>query len=68
MSPEITMREFRAGDEDAFWRLNEEWITRYFELQPAIRLYEPVGFRQIPAERVMPSSLCSRDVYMEMSL
>jgi putative acetyltransferase len=32
--PEITIREFRAGDEAAFRRLNEEWITRYFVLEP----------------------------------
>jgi putative acetyltransferase len=31
---EIVLREFRAGDEDAFRRLNEEWITRFFKLEP----------------------------------
>lgn len=31
---EITTREFRAGDEACFRRLNEEWITRYFVLEP----------------------------------
>jgi hypothetical protein len=30
----ITVREFEAGDEDAFRRLNEEWIIRYFKLEP----------------------------------
>jgi hypothetical protein len=32
--PEITIREFRPGDESAFRSLNEEWITRYFALEP----------------------------------
>ena len=27
---EVTIREFRPGDETAFRRLNEEWIIRYF--------------------------------------
>lgn len=31
---EITIREFEPGDEIAFRRLNEEWIVRYFELEP----------------------------------
>jgi GNAT superfamily N-acetyltransferase len=30
----ITVREFQPGDEAAFRRLNEEWITRYFKLEP----------------------------------
>ncbi len=29
----VTVREFEAGDEDAFRRLNEEWIVRYFRLE-----------------------------------
>jgi len=29
-----TIREFRPGDEAAFRRLNEEWINRYFVLEP----------------------------------
>jgi putative acetyltransferase len=32
--PEIIIREFRQGDESAFRSLNEEWITRYFVLEP----------------------------------
>jgi len=31
---EITIREFAPGDEAAFRTLNEEWITRYFALEP----------------------------------
>jgi len=34
MSDAATVRQFAAGDEDAFRRLNEEWITRYFKLEP----------------------------------
>jgi len=33
MTVEITIREFQAGDEDAFRRLNEEWIVPLFELE-----------------------------------
>jgi putative acetyltransferase len=31
---EATIREFAAGDEIAFRRLNEEWIIRHFALEP----------------------------------
>ena len=31
---ELTIREFTPGDEAAFRRLNEEWIVRYFVLEP----------------------------------
>jgi N-acetylglutamate synthase-like GNAT family acetyltransferase len=34
---EVTVREFRSGDENAFRRLNEEWIVRYFKLEPKDR-------------------------------
>jgi GNAT superfamily N-acetyltransferase len=30
MPVEITIREFQAGDETSFRRLNQEWIVRYF--------------------------------------
>lgn len=30
---EVYIREFQAGDEAAFRRLNEEWISRYFRLE-----------------------------------
>lgn len=30
----VLVREFRDGDEEAFRRLNEEWITRFFQLEP----------------------------------
>jgi putative acetyltransferase len=31
---ELEIREFKPGDEIAFRELNEEWITRYFALEP----------------------------------
>jgi GNAT superfamily N-acetyltransferase len=31
---EIQIREFQPGDEAAFRNLNQEWITRYFRLEP----------------------------------
>lgn len=31
---EVTIRDFRPGDEAAFRTLNEEWITRYFAVEP----------------------------------
>ena len=31
---EIGIRQFRPGDAAAFWRLNEEWITRFFRIEP----------------------------------
>jgi len=153
----LTIREFAAGDEVAFRELNEEWIQRYFamepkdeesladpwgsiiqpggriflahqdekavgccalvvigpgefevakmavtesarrggigrrlletaitaaraigarrlyletnhKLEPAIRLYEAVGFRHIPKNRVAPSPYARSDVSMEMYL
>jgi putative acetyltransferase len=152
---EVTIREFQPGDEVSFRQLNEEWITRYFRIEPkeqevladprgsilepggkiffatvdnrcvgccalrrmsdtefevakmavtpafqgagigrklleaviqagrtagarrlyletnhtltpAIRLYESVGFKHIPAERITPSVYARADVYMEM--
>jgi putative acetyltransferase len=153
----VAIREFKPGDETAFRKLNEEWITRYFRLEPkdeealadpqssilasggriflaniedqcvgccgllrsganefevakmavtssyqgsgigrkllgaaieaarsagarrlyletnriltpAIRLYESVGFKHVPADRVVPSPYARADVYMEMTL
>ncbi len=38
------------------------------KLTPAIRLYESVGFRRLPPERVTPSPYVRSDVSMEMLL
>lgn len=154
---DVIIREFRPGDEAAFWNLNEEWVSRYFRLEakdekvlgdpqgailahggriffaiaggqylgccallrmgdaeyevakmavtpasrgagigrkllratieaardggarrlyletnhvltPAIRLYESVGFKHLPPERITPSPYERADVYMEMIL
>jgi GNAT superfamily N-acetyltransferase len=152
---ELSIREFKPGDEAVFRTLNEEWITRYFaiepkeqalladpqgtildcggriflgvrggqvvgccallaiapgefevakmgvtesaqrsgvgrqllqraidqaraagaqrlyletnwKLSPAIRLYESLGFRHLPHERVVPSAYARANVYMEL--
>lgn len=34
---ELLLRTFRAGDEDAFRRLNEAWIQQQFSIEPADR-------------------------------
>jgi GNAT superfamily N-acetyltransferase len=154
---EIAIRQFQPGDAAAFRRLNEEWITRFFRIEPkeesvladpqktilgssgriffatdgercvgccalirlndrefevakmavepsyqgagigrrlllaaiaegrnagarrlyletnhvltpAIRLYESVGFKHIPADRIVPSQYARADVYMELIL
>ena len=31
---DVIIREFAIGDEGAFRRLNEEWITRHFVIEP----------------------------------
>ena len=31
---EIGIRQFQPGDAAAFRRLNEEWITRFFRIEP----------------------------------
>jgi putative acetyltransferase len=36
-SDSVAYRTFRPGDEAAFLRLNEDWISKYFELEPADR-------------------------------
>jgi hypothetical protein len=38
------------------------------KLQNAIRIYEAVGFRHLPAEQVKPSPYTRANVYMEMTL
>jgi putative acetyltransferase len=38
------------------------------KLQTAVRLYEAVGFRHLPAEQVKPSPYARANVYMQMNL
>ena len=42
---ELTIREFQPGDEVCFRTLNEEWIERYFQIEPAeaVILANPQG-------------------------
>jgi putative acetyltransferase len=42
---EVAIREFKPGDEADFRRLNEEWINRYFAVEPkeAVLLADPQG-------------------------
>ena len=42
---EIGIRQFQPGDAAAFRRLNEEWITRFFRIEPkeAPILADPQG-------------------------
>ena len=37
-------------------------------LTPAIRLYQSIGFRPVPPDRVVPSPYARADVYLEMTL
>jgi N-acetylglutamate synthase-like GNAT family acetyltransferase len=51
---EITFREFRAGDEEAFWQLNEQWIAKYFVLEEkdVLTLREPEKYILNPGGRI----------------
>jgi putative acetyltransferase len=42
---EVMIRDFQPGDEASFRRLNEEWIERYFRVEPkeAVVLADPKG-------------------------
>ena len=51
---EITFREFRAGDGEAFWKLNEQWIAKYFVLEEkdVLTLREPEKYILNPGGRI----------------
>jgi hypothetical protein len=51
---EIGIRQFRPGDAAAFRRLNEEWITRYFRIEPKEQpiLADPQGTILDPGGRI----------------
>lgn len=36
--PDLVLRTFQTGDEAAFQRLNEDWISRYFAIEAADRV------------------------------
>ncbi|MGA7234183.1 MAG: GNAT family N-acetyltransferase [Bryobacteraceae bacterium] len=42
------------------------YLETNHKLAPAIRLYESLGFRHIPLERVIPSPYTRADVFMEL--
>ena len=51
---EIHIREFQPGDEAAFRKLNEEWITRYFrvEAKDEAAFSDPQGTILAPGGRI----------------
>jgi putative acetyltransferase len=61
---EVTIREFRPGDEASFRRLNEEWITRYFRIEPkeAEILGDPKRTILAPGGRIFFATLENRCV------
>ncbi|HVG28016.1 MAG TPA: GNAT family N-acetyltransferase [Acidobacteriaceae bacterium] len=51
----VSIREFRRGDEAAFRQLNEEWIARYFRLEPKDEetFADPWGMVVEPGGRIL---------------
>lgn len=56
---EVTIREFRPGDEVSFRSLNEEWIARYFRIEPkeAEILADPKKMILDPGGRILFATL-----------
>jgi GNAT superfamily N-acetyltransferase len=44
------------------------YIETNRKLEPAVRLYESLGFRHLPPERIVPSPYARADVYLELNL
>jgi GNAT superfamily N-acetyltransferase len=63
-------RAVLAGAIDEARRMGAKrlYLETNSSLTPAITLYESLGFRHLPAERVVPSPYARADVYMEMLL
>lgn len=61
---EVTIREFRPGDEVSFRTLNEEWIARYFRIEPkeAEILADPKRMILDPGGRILFATLEGRCV------
>ena len=49
-------------------RVRRLYLETNRKLALAIRLYESVGFRHLPPERVVPSPYARANVYMELDL
>jgi putative acetyltransferase len=60
--PEIGIRQFRPGDAAAFRRLNEEWITRFFRIEPKEEpiLADPQGTILEPGGRIFFATAAER--------
>jgi GNAT superfamily N-acetyltransferase len=65
---DIAIRSFEPGDEAAFRRLNEEWITRYFKLEPTdeqsfahpkTKILNPGGAIFLAIENGQPLGCCA---------
>jgi putative acetyltransferase len=56
---EITFREFQAGDGEAFWKLNEQWIAKYFALEEKdmLTLRQPEKYILNPGGRIYFATL-----------
>jgi len=56
---EITFREFQAGDGEMFWKLNEQWIAKYFVLEEkdVLTLREPEKYILNPGGRIYFATL-----------
>lgn len=54
LTSEVTFREFQPGDEVSFRTLNEEWIERYFRIEPkeAVILRDPKGMILGPGGKI----------------
>jgi len=52
---DVVYRSFRPGDEAAFLRLNEDWISKLFELEPADReiISQPGKYILDPGGRIL---------------
>lgn len=59
MSGHVVIREFEPGDEVCFRRLNEEWITRYFSIEPKDEeaLVDPQSSILAPGGRIFMATI-----------
>lgn len=60
----LLLAAIEAGRSDGARRL---YLETNHTLTPAIRLYESVGFKHLPPDRITPSPYARADVYMELS-